>query len=54
MLCKRDHDLKTRGDITMRAGNPDGSTTWRTRDGQTGTTPPRPYLNGPDDDPPPF
>ncbi len=54
MLCKRDHDLKTRGRITMRAGNPDGSTTWQTRHGQTGTTPPRPYLSDPTDDAPPL
>ena len=54
MLCKRDHDHKTRGVITMRADTPDGSTTWRTRHGQTGITPPRPYLNDPADDAPPF
>ena len=52
MLCKRDHDLKTRGAMWMRAGTPDGSITWRTRHGQTGTTPPRPYLNASPDSPP--
>lgn len=54
MACKRDHDLKTRGAITVHADDPDGSTTWRTRHGQRGTTEPRPYLNHPDDDTPPF
>jgi hypothetical protein len=54
MLCKRDHDLKTRGDVAMRADASDGSITWRTRDGQHGTTAPRPYLNDPADDIPPF
>ena len=49
MLCKRDHDTKTCGDIEVRRHD-DGSTTWTTRDGQHGRTPPRPYL--PDTGPP--
>jgi hypothetical protein len=43
MLCKRDHDTKTAGDIDVRARG-DGRTSWTTRHGQTGVTPPRPYL----------
>jgi hypothetical protein len=43
MLCKRDHDTKTAGDIDVRARG-DGRTSWTTRHGQTGITPPRPYL----------
>lgn len=54
MLCKRDHDLKTRGDVVLRADASDGSTAWVTRHGQHGTTDPRPYLAHPDDDVPPF
>jgi hypothetical protein len=58
-LCKRDHDAKTDGDLQVLDHRPDGSATWRTRHGQTGTTPPRPYLPEagsvpPDDDPCPF
>ena len=48
--CKRDHDSKTNGDITFTNHAADGSATWRTRHGQTGSTPPRPYLNDPADD----
>jgi hypothetical protein len=43
MLCKRDHDTKTCGDMDVRR-HADGSTTWTTRHGQRGCTPPRPYL----------
>lgn len=61
-LCKRDHDTKTAGDITITEHHADGSCHWRTRHGQTGTTDPRPYLPPPlpkshdpaPDDPPPF
>ncbi|MDA8437151.1 MAG: DUF222 domain-containing protein [Actinomycetales bacterium] len=59
-LCKRDHDTKTDGDLDVLDHRADGSATWRTRHGQTGVTPPRPYLPGtgigppPDDDPCPF
>ena len=52
MHCKRDHDTKTVGDIDVRA-RADGGTTWTTRHGQSGVTPPRAYLPGtrkPDDD----
>ena len=49
MLCKRDHDTKTTGDIEVRRDD-DGCTTWTTRHGQHGSTPPRPYL--PDTSPP--
>ncbi|MFN8156784.1 MAG: HNH endonuclease signature motif containing protein [Candidatus Nanopelagicales bacterium] len=48
--CKRDHDSKTHGDIVFTSHDADGSATWRTRHGQTGSTPPRPYLNDPADD----
>ncbi len=48
--CKRDHDSKTNGDIVFTSHAADGSATWRTRHGQTGSTPPRPYLNDPADD----
>jgi hypothetical protein len=61
MLCKRDHDSKTDGDLEVLEHLADGSTRWRTRDGQTGVTPPRPYLPEtgpppppPDDEPCPF
>jgi len=63
MYCKRDHTIKTDGDLRILEHHPDGTTTWRTRDGQTGVTPPRPYLpeapppdltDPPDDDPVPF
>ncbi len=62
MHCKRDHDIKGRGTVAFLAHAADGSARWRTRHGQTGTTPPRPYLNPPepdataqpDDDVPPF
>ncbi|MFN8158064.1 MAG: DUF222 domain-containing protein [Candidatus Nanopelagicales bacterium] len=47
--CKRDHDSKTNGDIVFTSHAADGSATWRTRHGQTGSTPPRPYLNDPAD-----
>ena len=51
--CKRDHDLKTRGDVHVTANSDNGSTTWRTRHGQHGVTPPRPYLNPPEPAPEP-
>jgi hypothetical protein len=54
MLCKRDHDLKTTGHLIMTSHAADGSAAWRTRDGQRGSTAPRPYLVDPADDPPPF
>jgi hypothetical protein len=60
-LCKRDHTTKTDRDLQILEHHPDGTTRWRTRDGQTGVTPPRPYLPEappppvpPDDDPCPF
>lgn len=52
MLCTRDHDTKTTGDLTITSHHADGSATWTTRDGQTGETPVRPYLHHPDDTPP--
>jgi hypothetical protein len=63
MYCKRDHISKTRRDIEILDHGSNGSATWRTRHGQTGTIDPRPYLNPPEpptphdpwtDDPPPF
>jgi hypothetical protein len=60
MLCRRDHTTKTDGDLHLVEHLADGTTRWRTRDGQTGVTPPRPYLPPPadlapaDDDPCPF
>jgi hypothetical protein len=68
MYCKRDHTIKTDGDLHILNHHPDGTTHWRTRDGQTGVIPPRPYLpeasppepalrepaDPPDDDPIPF
>jgi hypothetical protein len=63
MYCKRDHISKTRRDIEILDHASDGSATWQTRHGQTGTIQPRPYLNPPEpptprdpwtDDPPPF
>ena len=57
VLCKRDHDTKTTGDLQILTHHPDGTATWRTRHGQTGTTAPRPYLpdtGPPDDDPCPY
>ncbi len=63
MYCKRDHISKTRRDITILDHRSDGSATWQTRHGQTGTINPRPYLNPPEpptprdpwtEDPPPF
>jgi hypothetical protein len=63
-LCRRDHTTKTDGDLQILEHLRDGTTRWRTRDGQTGVTPPRPYLpettpppdptDPPDDDPCPF
>ncbi len=60
-LCRRDHATKTDGDLQILDHRPDGTTTWRTRDGQTGVTQPRPYLPQaspppapPDDGPCPF
>lgn len=60
-LCRRDHITKTDGDLQILEHHPDGTTRWRTRDGQTGTTPPRPHLPEPATehvepvgDPPPF
>jgi hypothetical protein len=44
MRCKRDHDIKTAGDITILEHRADGTCRWRTRHGQTGLTPPRPCL----------
>jgi len=44
MRCKRDHDIKTAGDITVLEHRADGTCHWRTKHGQTGITPPRPYL----------
>jgi len=45
MFCKRDHTIKTDGDLQVLEHLADGTTRWRTRDGQTGVTPPpRPYL----------
>ncbi len=44
MNCKRDHIIKTDGDLQILAHRPDGSSHWRTRHGQTGVTPARPYL----------
>jgi hypothetical protein len=52
MRCKRDHDSKTEGDITVHDPRADGSCSWTTRHGQSGSTPPRPYLNDPTDIPP--
>jgi hypothetical protein len=46
-LCKRDHDSKTVGDIVTRVHGGDGASSWRTRHGQTGVTPARPYLPEP-------
>ena len=63
MYCKRDHISKTRRDITILDHRSDGTATWQTKHGQTGTIDPRPYLNPPEpptprdpwnDDPPPF
>jgi hypothetical protein len=77
MYCKRDHTIKTDGDLEVlehlawapagdRAeggvASRGGTTRWRTKDGQVGVTPPRPYLPEtsppgavpPDDDPCPF
>ena len=60
MLCRRDHTTKTDGDLEILEHLADGTTRWRTRDGQTGITPPRPYLPPPpdlapdDDEPCPF
>jgi hypothetical protein len=51
MHCKRDHDLKGRGTLILDTHEADGSATWRTRDGQHGVTPVRPYLNPPDEIP---
>jgi hypothetical protein len=51
MYCKRDHTIKTDGDLEILEHLADGTTTWRTRDGQIGVTPPRPYL--PEAAPPP-
>jgi len=62
-LCRRDHTTKTDHDLQVLEHQPDGTTRWRTRDGQTGVTPPRPYLpetsppdptDPPDDDLCPF
>jgi hypothetical protein len=44
MLCRRDHTIKTDGDLQILEHLTDGTTRWRTRDGQTGVTPPRSYL----------
>ena len=52
MLCRRDHTTKTDGDLEILEHLADGTTRWRTRDGQTGVTPPRPYLPPPPDTPP--
>jgi hypothetical protein len=64
VLCKRDHDTKTYGDLEILDHRADGCSTWRTRHGQTGASPPRPYLpdardgtgraTPSDDDPCPF
>jgi len=61
MLCKRDHTIKTDGDLQILESDADGTTRWRTRDGQDGVTRPRAYLPEtgpppvpPDDDPCPF
>ena len=51
-LCRRDHTTKTTGDLQILEHLADGTTRWRTRDGQTGITPPRPYLPPPPDPPP--
>ncbi len=51
MRCKRDHDTKTEHGLTITEHTADGTCHWRTRHGQTGVTPPRPYL--PDHPPPP-
>jgi hypothetical protein len=60
-LCKCDHATKTDGDLQILDHHPDGTTRWATRDGQTGLTPPRPYLPDtgrpatvPDVEPPPW
>jgi hypothetical protein len=60
-LCRRDHVVKTDGDLQILDHRLDGTTRWRTRDGQIGITPPRPYVPEPapepDDhgeEPPPF
>jgi hypothetical protein len=50
--CKRDHDTKSDGGLTVLAHSADGACRWQTRHGQYGVTPPRPYL--PDHEPPPF
>jgi len=42
MFCKRDHTIKTDGDLQVLEHLADGTTRWRTRDGQTGVTPPTP------------
>jgi hypothetical protein len=52
VLCKRDHDTKGRGTFSVESHRSDGSAVWRTRDGQRGVTPARPYLNPPDESPP--
>ena len=54
MFCLRDHQTKTAGDLLITSHHADGTATWRTRHGQTGATTPRPYLNDPNDDIPPF
>ena len=46
-LCKRDHDSKTAGDFRILEHDSSGRTRWRTRDGQRGVLPARPYLNEP-------
>ena len=51
-LCRRDHTTKTTGDLQILEHLADGTTRWRTRDGQTGVTPPRPYLPPPAEPPP--
>jgi len=51
VYCKRDHTIKTDGDLRILEHLADGTTRWRTRDGQIGVTPPRPCL--PEAAPPP-
>lgn len=43
----RDHDSKIDGDIVITDCGADGSSRWRTRDGQVAAPRPRPYLNDP-------
>jgi hypothetical protein len=57
----RDHTIKTDGDLQILEHRADGTTRWRTRDGQVDKGRPRPYLPEaglppvpPDDEPCPF